>query len=49
LLDGSISYKTHWKNFVNQFKEDKNLINMMDPQQGSSAHEIFENFMLDIR
>jgi len=38
LLNGSISYKTQWKVFVNEFKDDKNLINMMDPQQGSSAH-----------
>lgn len=31
-----------WKNFVREYRDDTNLLNMMDPQQqGSSPHEIF--------
>ena len=50
LFQGDISYKTKWRNFVKDFREEQSIINMMDPhQQGSSAHEIFEHFMHSIR
>ncbi len=50
MLSGDIGYKTKWRQFVTENKDDKNLLNMMDPQQqGSTAHEIFENFMFEIR
>lgn len=42
LLNGGLGYKAKWRQFVNENKDDKNLLNMMDPQQqGSTAQEIF--------
>lgn len=50
LLSGNLTYKSKWKSFIADHKDDKNLLNMMDPEQkGSTAHEIFENFLEDIR
>ena len=39
IFQGEVNYKTKWRIFVKEFKDDQNLLNMMDPQQqGSSAH-----------
>jgi hypothetical protein len=38
LLNGDLGYKTKWRGFISEIKDDKSLLNMMDPQQqGSSA------------
>jgi hypothetical protein len=45
-----LPYKSKWKEFVFDFRADIRLINMMDPNQpGSSAHEIYEHFMHEVR
>lgn len=42
LFDGELSYKTKWRSFIKENKDDVRLLNMMDPEhKGSSAHEIF--------
>lgn len=39
LFNGEIGYKTKWKSFVKEYKDDNRLLNMMDPEyRGSSAH-----------
>jgi hypothetical protein len=43
---GQINHKTRWGKFVRENKDEKALVEMMDPnQQGSSAHELFEDLM----
>jgi hypothetical protein len=50
LTSGDISYKSKWRDFISDFRNDKTLLNMMDSsQQGTTAHEIFEHFMDDVR
>lgn len=50
LYHAQINYKTKWRAFIKQFKDDERLLNMMDPEhKGSSAHEIFQNLMEGIR
>lgn len=47
---GQINHKTRWGKFVRENKDEKALVEMMDPnQQGSSAHELFEDLMEGIR
>ena len=48
LILGDLGYKTKWKDFITEFRTDKRLLNMMD-QQGTSAHEMFEFFMWEVR
>lgn len=39
LYNGQINYKTKWRAFIKEFKDDERLLNMMDPEhKGSSAH-----------
>ncbi len=50
LSSGEINYKIKWRNFVRDYKDDPILLAMMDPQQpGTSAHEIFEHVLDQIR
>ena len=50
LISGAISYKTKWKQFCKECKSEEDLLNMMDSSQhGTSAHEIFQVFMYNIR
>ena len=47
---GDVGYKTKWRDFITDFRSDKALLAMMDPSQpGTSAHEIFEHFMEEVR
>lgn len=39
LFTGEISYKTKWRTFIKDNKDDVRLLNMMDPEhKGSSPH-----------
>lgn len=39
---GDVGYKTKWRDFITDFRNDKALLAMMDSSQpGTSAHEIF--------
>lgn len=39
LLSGEITYKSNWRTFVVDNKDEKSLLNMMDQQQqGTTAH-----------
>jgi|JI6StandDraft_1071083.scaffolds.fasta_scaffold02401_11 transcription termination factor NusB len=47
---GQINHKSRWIKFLKENKDEKALIEMMDPNQyGSSAHELFEDLMDGIR
>jgi len=50
MKSGHINHKTRWLKFVKDNKDEKALIEMMDPNQyGSSPHELFEDLMEGIR
>lgn len=50
LLSGELTYKSKWKDFLLEFRYDQRLLNMFDPSQpGTSAHEMFEHFMYEVR
>lgn len=50
IASGELGYKSRWRDFVTEFRNESCLLGMMDPsQQGTSAHEIFEHFMEDVR
>lgn len=43
-----IDHKTKWKHFIYQIKDDQRVLNMMG-QGGSTPHELFEDFLDDLR